>query len=280
MIDREALASLRRVFPSLEWNMDELGSFLKAVGLMNSGGRLYDEREKKLYEIIHFAEHVIRCINNISRKKDVALLDCGCGRSYLPFFLNYILARMRRHMAYIGVDTNAELVKRSQKTSRELGFTNTQFYTSNIIEFQSPQKVDIVSALHACDIATDEALAKGVKLNARFIIAAPCCQRQVVRQISRVAKRVPELSSLVESKVAKEYVGVALTETLRKLALESFGYNVDMFEFVSKKFTPKNIMLRAEKTKEHNNKSLAAYQKLRDHFNVKPKIQEYLPQLK
>jgi hypothetical protein len=280
MIDREALASLRRVFPFLEWNMDELSSFLKAVSLMNPGGRLYDEREKKLHEIIHFASHVVRCINNISRKKNVVLLDCGCGRSYLPFFLNNVLAKMRRYVTYIGVDANPELVERSQKTSRELGLINTQFYSSNIIAFQPSQKVNIVSALHACDTATDEALAKGVKLNVRFIIAAPCCQRQVVRQIGHVAKKAPELSSLLNSKVTKESLGVALTETLRKLALESFGYKVDMFEFVSPRHTPKNIMLRAEKTEELNRQSLAAYHDLRDYFNVKPKIQEYLPQLK
>jgi hypothetical protein len=280
MIEPEALASLRRIFPSLEWNMDELSSFLKAVGLMNPGGSLYDEREKKLHEIIHFSGHVIRCINDISRRKNVVLLDCGCGRSYLPFFLGYILAKMRRYVTYIGVDANPELIERSQRTSRELGLINTLFYSSNIIVFQPSQKVDIVSALHACDTATDEALAKGVKLNARFIIAAPCCQRQIVRQISHVAKKAPPLSSLLNSKVTKESLGIALTETLRKLALESFGYKVDMFEFVSPRHTPKNLMLRAEKTKEWNSLSLDAYHDLRDYFNVKPRIEEYLPQLK
>lgn len=147
MIDPEVLASLRRVFPSLEWNVDELNSFLKAIRLMNPGGRLYDEREKKLHEILHFAGHVVRCVNSISRKKDVVLLDCGCGRSYLPFLLDYAPAKMRRYVTYIGVDANPKLVKRSQRTSRELRFINSHFYTSNIIAFQPLQKVDAVLAL-------------------------------------------------------------------------------------------------------------------------------------
>ena len=154
-----------------------------------------------------------------------------------------------------------------------------RFYESNIISFEPEQPVNIVCALHACDTATDEAIAKGIRLSSRFILAAPCCQRQVVKQVSRVSRKVPQIKSLVEAKVTKEYIGVALTETLRKLALESFGYKVDLFEFVSSKYTPKNIMLRAEKIREWNRKSLAAYQALRNYFAVKPKIQEYLKQL-
>ena len=117
-------------------------------------------------------------------------------------------------------------------------------------------------------------------MNARFIVAAPCCQRQIVRQLEKASEKVPQIKPFVDSKVSKEYVGVALTETLRKLALESFGYKVDMFEFASTQYTPKNIMLRAEKIRGWNNAVLKEFQDLRDYFNIKPKIQEYMPQLK
>ncbi|MBS7614270.1 SAM-dependent methyltransferase [Candidatus Bathyarchaeota archaeon] len=278
-VQDEILACLQFVFPEIEWKLDEIVSFYKAIGIMNLSGRPYAEREKKLFEVVFFADHVVRCVENISRRRDIVLLDCGCGRSYLPFFVNLVLRKKRRTIIYIGVDAEPELVKKSSQTADALGYTNMEFHQSSIIAFEPEKKPNIVCALHACDTATDEAIAKGIRLKARFIVAASCCQRQIVSQIGKAATKVPELKPFVETKIAKEYVGVALTETLRKLALESCGYKVDMFEFVPTRYTPKNIMLRAEKKQAQNPESLKAYSALRDYFNVKPKIQDFLPEL-
>jgi SAM-dependent methyltransferase len=280
LTEKEMLVSLRRIFPSISWSMDELTPFLKAVGIMSPNGRLYAEREKKLYEVISFSNHVAMCVDRISRTRDTVILDCGCGRSYLPFFLNLVLREKRRNVAYIGVDANAKLVEKSSEIAKALGYGNMEFHASSIIGFEPKEVPNIVCALHACDTATDEAIAKGVGLNARFVVVAPCCQRQVVRQVGKASMKVSEIRPFVDSKVAKEYVGVALTETLRRLALESFGFKVDMFEFVSLEYTPKNVMLRAEKIRGWTTKSINEYRSLRDYFNIKPKIEEYLPQLK
>ena len=279
MSDQGFFECLRELFPSLEPNPDEITLFLKNAGLMNPGGSFYSEREKKAFEIAHFTSHVVRAVSNISRKRDVTLLDCGCGRSYLSFFVDYILKKLRRDIDFIGVDSNPELIETCRNTKDRLGFTNMQFFQSEIIDFKPKEKPNIVCALHACDTATDEALALGIKLEARYIMAAPCCQRQLVRQVGRISKKMPAMQPLVNTKISKEYVGVALTETLRKLALESFGYKVDMFEFISTRHTPKNILLRAEKKRTWNRESLELYRELRDCFNVKPKIEEYLPDL-
>jgi hypothetical protein len=274
------MACLKAVFSELDWSIDELVDFYKTIGIMNPGGKPYIEREKKLYEVIYFSSHIVKSVEAISRRHEVALLDCGCGRSYLPFFINYILMKKLRNVSYIGIDSNAELIKKSSQTAKALGYTNMEFFQSNIIEFEPEQEVNIVCALHACDTATDEAIAKGIKLNARFIIVAPCCQRQIISQLGKASEKIPQIKPFVESKISKEYVGVALTETLRKLVLEIFGYKVDMFEFVSTRFTPKNVMLRAEKIRVNNTESLKAYQNLRNYFNIKPKIQEFLPQIR
>ena len=279
MNDREFLKCLRDLFPGIELELDDIVIFLKNIGLMNPGGSFYKEREKKAYEVTYFSSHVVRAVNNISRKREVTLLDCGCGHSYLSFFVNYILRKLSRKINFIGVDSDAELIETSLKIRDELNFDNMQFYQSRIIDFEPKGKVDIVCALHACDTATDEAIASGIKLNARYIIAAPCCQRQIVRQLSKTSKNIPPIKPLVSTKIGKEYIGVALTETLRKLALESFGYKVDMFEFISTRYTPKNILLRAEKKGTWNNELLKKYKDLRNYFNVKPKIEEYLTQL-
>ncbi len=277
--DQRFFECLQELFPSLEPNPDEITLFLKNVRLMNPGGSFYSEREKKAFEIAHFTSHVVKAVSNISRKRDVTLLDCGCGRSYLSFFVDYILKKLRRDIDFIGVDSNPELIETCRNTKDRLGFTNMQFFQSEIIDFKPKEKPNIVCALHACDTATDEALALGIKLEARYIMAAPCCQRQLVRQVGRISKKMPAMQPLVNTKISKEYVGVALTETLRKLALESFGYKVDMFEFISTRHTPKNILLRAEKKRTWNRESLELYRELRDCFNVKPKIEEYLPDL-
>jgi hypothetical protein len=279
-LDKELLTCLKKAFPNINWDLDNLSLFLKAIGIMNPKGKLYAEREKKLYEVIHFSSHVAICVDKISRTRDAVLLDCGCGLSYLPFFLNYVMKKKRRNVTYIGVDASTKLIEKSSQTANTLGYENMEFFKSSIIEFRPKQEPNIVCTLHACDTATDEAIAKAIELNARFIVAAPCCQRQILRQLDKTSEKVPQIKPFVDSKISKEYIGVALTETLRKLALESFGYKVDMFEFTSTNYTPKNIMLRAEKIRGWTTKSLKAYHDLRDFFFLEPKIQEYLPLLK
>ncbi|MGQ9514991.1 MAG: class I SAM-dependent methyltransferase [Thermoproteota archaeon] len=273
------LACLQNTFPNINFDLDEIDNFLIKISLMNPSGSLYKERIKKAYETIYFSSHIVKYINKLSRNREIVLLDCGCGRSYVLFLINFILKKQNRNLVYIGIDNNAKLVERSMKVCDELGYENMQFIKSNIIDFNQKRKVDIVFALHACNTATDEAIAKGIGLGARYIVVAPCCQRQIVRQLSHTSRKIEQMKPLLEEKVTKEYIGVALTEGLRKLALESFGYEVEMFEFTSTRYTPKNIMLRAEKKKEWNDKSFNAYQKLRDYFDVKPKIEEYLIQL-
>jgi hypothetical protein len=279
MNEEEFFKCLREIFPGVPLKPDGIGALLEGIGLVNPGGSFHSEREKKAYEIAHFSSHVVKAVGKISRKRDVTMLDCGCGRSYLSFFVNYILKKLYREVDFIGVDSDAKLVETCLEIRKKLGFDNMQFFQSEIINFEPEEKVNIACALHACDTATDAAIALGVKLEARYIMAAPCCQRQVVRQVGRISKEMPAMQPLVSTKVSKEYVGVALTETLRKLALESFGYKVDMFEFISTKYTPKNILLRAEKKRAWNRDSLEMYRGLRDCFNVRPKIQEYLRDL-
>lgn len=278
--DNYVITVLNKNFPQIRWELDEISSFFKTINLMNLAGNFYKEREKKVFELIHFSFHAIKCIRRISRKKDVILLDCGCGRSYLPFFLNFILKKMQRDISYIGIDSNEALIQRTIQVRDKLEFTNMSFFRADIVDFTPDTKVDIVCALHACDTATDEAIAKGIKLDSRFIIVVPCCQRQIVRQLRKATKKILPFKPFLQSKVSKEYIGVSLTETLRKLVMESYGYKDDMFEFISTRFTPKNIMHRAERISGWDGKSLSAYKALRDFFSLKPQIEEYLPWLK
>ena len=143
-VNAEIMACLQAVFLEVEWNLDELVSFYKTIGIMNPGGKPYVEREKKLYEVIHFSSHVTMCIENISRVRETTLLDCGCGRSYLPFFVNIVLKKKRRNITYIGVDANAKLIEKSSQTAKALDYANMKIYQSSIIDFEPGRKINIV----------------------------------------------------------------------------------------------------------------------------------------
>lgn len=151
---------LKKIFPKIRWELNEISRFFKIINLMNLGGNFYKAREKKVYEIIHFSFHIIKCVNKLSQKKEVTLLDCGCGRSYLLFFLNNILKKAQRDISYIGIDSNESLIQRSRNIRDKLELKNMSFFHTDIIDYKPEKNMNIVCALHACDTATDEAIAK------------------------------------------------------------------------------------------------------------------------
>lgn len=269
---------------SLDTDISELESFLREIGFLNPGGGFYKERIKKFYEVINFSVHVAKALDKISRKKRVVLLDSGCGRSYLSFFSNFLTSKkMSRDIYFLGVDQNPNLIERCKKAKERLKLTNMVFFTSEIISFQPPKDIDrihVVLSLHACDTATDEAIAKGILLDSRYVIVAPCCQREIVRKMSRALREDEHpFRGVAEKYFLKENLGVVVTEILRTLILEAAGYDVDVFSFISSKYTPKNMMIRARRTGHHSLESLNDYQRLKSFFHLKPKIEEYLPDI-
>jgi len=267
---------------SLEVNPEETLGLFRAVGLLNPGGTPYKERVKKFFETANFSLHIVKALGRVSWKKRVVLLECGCGRSYLSFFINFLLSKADAREAYfMGVDQNQRLIEGCNQVKEALGFKNMNFYASKIIEFEPPEvdEVHIVFSLHACDTATDEAIAKGIQLKARYIIVAPCCQREIVRQLGRVSsgKVAHPLRGLTEKHLLREQLGITLTETLRTLVLEAAGYQVDIFTFVSSRYTPKNLMIRAERTGRQRLEALQRYHELKEFFNLRPKIEDFLP---
>lgn len=244
---------------SIEIDKNELEQFYKAISIMNPDDKIYEEKVKKLHEIANYSFHIDKCLRKISKKRTAVLLDCACGNSYLSFFTDFILRKKGRNVEILGVDSNEKLIEKSNRIKDNLKFENMSFYTTNIKDFSPSKQVDIIYSLHACDTATDETIKKGIGINSKFIIAVPCCQREVSRNV-KVGNI--GLKSLRESKPMKDYFDVAITETLRKLALESHGYKVDAFEFIPTTYTPKNIMFRAEKIRDHDEKKALEYLEL------------------
>ncbi|MEP9412292.1 MAG: SAM-dependent methyltransferase [Candidatus Brocadia sp.] len=237
---------------------------LKVVGLdISQSG---DVREiKKFNEVVGFCEQVMRIVETYPTDKEIVFLDCSCGKSYLSFALNYIFSnQFVRKTFFYGVDTNPVLIEKCEQMRESLGFRNMQFFSSRIIDFQPEKSVDMVIALHACDIATDETIAKGIKLGAKYIIVVPCCENQIRSRL----KTGHPLVGLTDFGLLRYRFADILTEALRSQFLTGAGYHVKLTEIVSPRFTPKNLMIIARKRKENVKCNMDKYKKLDEMFNT------------
>jgi SAM-dependent methyltransferase len=249
----------------------DLSRVLREAGLLHPGGEPYQQRARKADEVPAFVHHIEVVMKSLPQRRAVTFLDCGCGRSYLSFAANHRLREHERPAYFIGVDSQPELIDRCRDAASELGFDNMEFHADEIIEFQPARPIDVAVSLHACDTATDEAIAKGILLGARFLLIVPCCQRELRRQM-----RGHPLTGITRYPPLGDRLRDALTEALRALLMEAHGYRVDVFEFVPTSVTPKNIMLRAERLGASNQEAADAYAHLKETFGVSPSLERFL----
>ncbi|HHT9129319.1 MAG TPA: class I SAM-dependent methyltransferase [Candidatus Brocadiaceae bacterium] len=232
-----------------------------------------DGREiKKFNEVIGFCEQIVRVIGIYPLDKEVVFLDCSCGKSYLSFALNFVLSKRFAIKTYFyGVDTNKILIEKCDQIREILGYSNMYFTSARIIDVEPEKPVDIVIALHACDVATDEAIAKGIKLAAKYIIVVPCCENQIR---SRLKVGHP-LVDLTDFGLLRYRFADILTEALRAQFLSGAGYYVKLVEVISPKFTPKNLMIIARRKKGNKKYNLDKYKKLDEMFNTEFILKNY-----
>ncbi|MCL2462345.1 MAG: SAM-dependent methyltransferase, partial [Defluviitaleaceae bacterium] len=214
-------------------------------------------------------------LKRLSAKRPLLLLDCGCGRSYLSFFLNYTLQSMGwNNLYFIGVDSNRELIGKCRDAASALGFANMEFRAGDIIDLRAGADIDIVYSLHACNTATDQTIFAGLANNAKYILSVSCCQHYARGQM----KGHP-LASVTRYGPYKERLADMVADSLRSLLLEACGYTADIFEFTPQRNTPKNVMLRAQKTGQSGERVRRAaqeYERLSAMFNVRPALEGYL----
>ena len=254
---------------------EEIEELLRTIRLTKVDGDFYRERAKKYAEVVHFITHILVVMRDVKRKKQAVLLDCGSGRSYLSFVANMVLTQKAgRDVYFVGVDSDERLIRSCRAVQDALGYDNMEFHTSDILSFQPERTPDIVYSLHACDTATDEVIAKGIQLRARFILTVPCCQHELHRRL----RGGHSLRDLTKFSVFKDKVCVLLTDGSRALALEAAGYRVKVIEFVAPTATPKNVMLRAERmTWSKNTQALEGYRRIKDAFRFTPALERMLP---
>ncbi|MCB2357252.1 class I SAM-dependent methyltransferase [Clostridium estertheticum] len=257
------------------FNIEELKGLLIDTGLANPNGNAYKERLHKYQQISDYIVQLEAIIKKLSSKRTVTILDCGCGKSYLSFVANHYLTNvLKRKVHFICIDSNKELIEKCREAAKKLEFENMEFNCSEIINFVPSKEIDIVYSLHACDIATDQMIAKGIKVKAKYILSVSCCQHTVRKQL----KKHP-LTSISTHNHYKERLVDMISDSMRGLLLESLGYTVNIFEFVASKYTPKNVMVRARKNGDINNrayKSFNEYEQLYKTFNINPMLRKYI----
>jgi SAM-dependent methyltransferase len=257
--------------------------FLKAVGIMAEDGKIKADMQSKFRQINEFLK-LVQQTGELEKfnKSPLYVVDCGCGNAYLTFaffyYLNHVL-HIPTHLT--GIDVNGELLTRHAEKSLSLGWTDLTFQTTSIIDFQPVMQPDIVLALHACDTATDEALAQGIKWQSKLIISAPCCHHHLQKQLDHQPAPSP-FEPVERHGILKERLGDILTDTFRALILRIMGYQTEVVQFVSSEHTAKNLMIRAVKSLKVGDpvgagaRGVREYRDLRDFWKVTPYLEQLL----
>lgn len=247
-------------------------ALLKEIGIMSSQGKIKNDKIRKYNQIDHYVELFDEILTKLPRNKVLNILDCGCGKSYLSFVLNYYLTEVKKIKChFIGLDYKESVIETSKKMANDLGYRNMDFYAIDIKDYVPKNKINIVMSLHACDTATDMALATGIKLNSDAIIAVPCCQKELLDQY-----KYEPFKNILKYGVLKSRMADILTDGMRSLMLEAKGYDVSVVEYISPLETPKNIMIRALKTKEEDEDLMSEYFNLMSSLNVYPSLYGFL----
>ena len=256
----------------LEFDSAKLKNLFREVGLYSPKNEFYAERVRKYQQVFSYIEQLRSAFNKLSTKRPITMVDCGCGKSYLSFVLyEYCRSILEREIKIIGIDNNPVLISKCQNTAKELGFENMYFCDSNVGGFKADSSVDIVYSLHACDMATDQTIAKGIELGAKYIFSVSCCQHTNRNKMAQ-----HPLKSVSRYQPYKERLVDMIGDSMRGLLLEHLGYGVKIFEFVAAEQTPKNIMLRAIKNtvKQLDQKNaIANYRQLVEMFNFAPTLE-------
>ncbi|MFO0417751.1 MAG: class I SAM-dependent methyltransferase, partial [Pseudomonadota bacterium] len=241
-------------------------SFLVELGISSRSGDVKPDRYDKFRQLQKFVEIITDLIPESARSstESLAVVDFGSGKHYLTFALHHILSQTLGDLKVTGVERREDLVLAGRSVANKLGLKSLEFINSSISQAEL-SGVDLVVALHACDTATDDAIARAIKADANYICVAPCCHQYVRQRMTPST----DLDALLRHGIILERFAEGLTDSLRVLALESHGYKTKLFEFISPEHTAKNVMITAVKTGRANQESAKTMQALKTKFDLK-----------
>ncbi|MEE0626874.1 MAG: SAM-dependent methyltransferase [Lachnospiraceae bacterium] len=215
--------------------------FLRDLGVMTEEGKIVRTKFDKFRQINRFLEFIEDILPQLDKGREVTILDFGCGKSYLTFAMYYYLHELKQYdIRIIGLDLKTEVIRHCNELSKKYGYEKLTFLEGDIADYEGVDRVDMVVTLHACDTATDYALAKAVGWHAKVILSVPCCQHEINGQIANDV-----LKPILKHGLLKERFSAIVTDALRAEYLEREGYEVQVLEFIDMEHTPKNILIRA-----------------------------------
>ena len=246
--------------------------YFHTLGITNEQGDILPTGQKKFKQVDKYIDIVSHLLAETNLRSDAVIADMGSGKGYLTFALyDYLTSEKKLHPHITGFELRSELVSFCNETAKQNDYKNLNFIAQDINDF-NPEKLDMLIALHACDIATDIAIAKGIKAGAEIIIVAPCCHKQIRKEMENVKN---EMQPILDFGVMKERQAELITDGLRALIMQSYGYKTKMLEFISSEHTPKNVMITGIKTIPRP-ELMQQVERIKTHYGIKTHYLEEL----
>ncbi len=259
-------------------------TLLRVIGLADGEGRVRASMRGKYDQVNEFLKVVEDVVEGNGERgtgngKEFVVVDCGCGKAYLTLALYFYLTQVLKFpkVRVIGVDRRADVIAAAQKMAQQLDVSDqVQFVASELSAFDSEHSTpDMVISLHACDTATDEALARGVEWGSRYIVSALCCQHELQKAIGPQTDAA--FAGVLRHGILRERLCDILTDSFRAMILRVLGYRTQVVEFVSPDATARNILLRAESgARGGQSGAVSDYLNLRDYWHVTPWLETRL----
>ncbi len=249
---------------------------LYELGVITQDGKVINSQFDKFKQINRFVEIIDDSLKSES-KDCLNIIDFGCGKSYLTFVLYHYLTEIKKIKTNIvGLDLKKDVIEKCNKTAEKYGYENLHFFCGDIKDYKADFVPDVVITLHACDTATDYALYNSITWGAKYIFSVPCCQHEINSTLT-----ANSLTAICDYGIIKERFSSLLTDTIRCKLLEYSGYKVDLMEFIDIAHSPKNLLIRAKKSKvseAHKKAALDKIEGIKNEFDFKQTLYNLLIQ--
>ena len=240
--------------------------FLIDLGVMTKEGKIVRRKYDKYRQINRFLEFVEDILPQLSKEREQTIIDFGCGKSYLTFAMYYYLKELKGYdIRIIGLDLKEDVIAHCNELKDKYGYGKLSFLVGDIASYTDVDAVDMVVTLHACDTATDYALAKAVQWGAKVILSVPCCQHEANRMMENEL-----LQPVLQYGILKERMAAIMTDAVRANLLTAKGYDTQILEFIDMEHTPKNLLIRAVYTGKDSENAAEALKNMEEalHLNL------------
>jgi SAM-dependent methyltransferase len=263
--------------------LDAADPFLREVGISDASGQIKPSKRDKYRQVEEFLRLLAPTLNNAieagqinkpSSSNPLTIVDLGCGHAYLTFATHQYLRSIDMNVKVIGIDVRTASRDRNNEIAKKLGITSSIEFRAEEIADTTLVQADVAIALHACDTATDDAIAWAVKADAKLMMVAPCCHHDIQSQLTESPEPWPLITRYG---IMRERLGDLLTDSLRMQILKLRGYRVEAIEFIGGEHTPRNLMIRAVKTGAPVEAiEVTRYEEMTSAWKVKPALARLL----